>query len=356
MVGGVLPLRSSALTRALDLEPCESKARVPGRTSPQPGHGEGGSANARTAKGFDVVQVYRSVRDLSALCPSRLVECPSGRVAIARDVLAHFFRWSWMEPLKIIADMNETAPQLVPLSLARPEENLALDEALLLASERALAEGGEATDHEWLRLWESPRHFVVLGVSGKLRDEVFVDRCRKLGIPILRRASGGGTVLQGPGCLNFSLILSLRDRPHLRDLRASYHQILERTVSAFAPQAEVRGTSDLVIAGEDERREAVKFSGNAQKRSRHALLHHGTILYNLDIGLIERVLKAPPKQPDYRRDRPHKSFCHNLELPAERLKGAIADAWKARPIRFVPPDLTSLIDEKYGNPEWTERF
>jgi lipoate-protein ligase A len=252
--------------------------------------------------------------------------------------------------------MNEPSPQLVDLSLRAPEENLALDEALLIESEAALAAGEDAARNEWLRLWESARHFVVLGVSGRLREEVHVDRCRRLGIPILRRASGGGSVLQGPGCLNFTLILSLRDRPALRDLHASYRSILARTASRLAPEAAVYGTSDLAIPRGASSGDAGKFSGNAQKRTRHALLHHGTILYNLDIDLVEQVLKVPPKQPDYRRDRSHAAFCTNLALPAGDLKEAIALAWNARPGELAPPDLTTLVEEKYGNPDWTERF
>ena len=76
----------------------------------------------------------------------------------------------------------------------------------------------------------------------------------------------------------------------------------------------------------------------------------------MDIGLLEQVLKPPPRQPDYRRDRSHTTFCRNLAVPASDLKEAIALAWKARPGRLVTPDLTTLVDEKYGNPDWTERF
>lgn len=260
------------------------------------------------------------------------------------------------------APMSEQSPQLLDLSLTTPEENLALDEALLVQSEAALAAGAKSARHEWLRLWESPGHFVVLGVSGRRHQEVFVDRCRQLGIPILRRASGGGTVLQGPGCLNFSLILSLRDRPRLRDLHASYRSILEQTAMHLAPEAEFRGISDLALARESGSQSArsgnaEKFSGNAQKRTRHALLHHGTILYHFDIALVEQVLKTPPQQPEYRRQRSHTKFCTNLPLEARQLKEAITLAWKAKPRHLATlPDLTTLIEEKYGNPTWTERF
>ena len=78
--------------------------------------------------------------------------------------------------------------QLIDLSLESPEENLALDEALLLEAEAAAAKGRELG---YLRFWESSRPFVVLGVSSALKEDADVERCRKDGIPILRRASGG---------------------------------------------------------------------------------------------------------------------------------------------------------------------
>jgi hypothetical protein len=46
--------------------------------------------------------------------------------------------------------------------------------------------------------WESDRHFVVLGRASSLTDDVHVAACRQDHIPVLRRASGGGTILQGP--------------------------------------------------------------------------------------------------------------------------------------------------------------
>lgn len=91
--------------------------------------------------------------------------------------------------------------KLLDYTLPSPAENLALDEALLLA-----AEGG--TGGEVLRLWELPTHAVVVGSGGSVGIDVHLTACAADGVPVLRRASGGGTVLLGPGCLCFSLVLS----------------------------------------------------------------------------------------------------------------------------------------------------
>src|SRR5688572_3012189 len=106
-------------------------------------------------------------------------------------------------------------------TLGSPEENLAFDDSLL--------EAGQET----LRFWESPVPFVVLGRSGKVEEEVNVAACEEAGIPVLRRPSGGGTVVQGPGCLNYALVLSLADRPALRNVVESYRILLSCVARAL---------------------------------------------------------------------------------------------------------------------------
>src|SRR4051794_25214439 len=115
------------------------------------------------------------------------------------------------------------------LTLPTLAENLALDEALLLHAEA----GGPET----LRLWTWPSLAAVLGAGGRLAEEVDVERCRTDSVPIVRRSSGGGTVLLGPGCLLYSLILSFEREPLVSDLHASYRFILTRLVNAFTKDA-----------------------------------------------------------------------------------------------------------------------
>jgi len=147
------------------------------------------------------------------------------------------------------------------LTLPLPAENLACDEALL-----------EACEHEpWnevLRFWESPQPFVVVGYANSVAREVNVAACTARGIPILRRCSGGGAVVQGPGCLNYSLILRINPDGPLRNITATNRHIMEVNRAAIADLLErpvaINGHTDLTLGG-------LKFSGNSQRRRQKAL-------------------------------------------------------------------------------------
>src|SRR5262245_53461356 len=97
-------------------------------------------------------------------------------------------------------------------TLERPEENLALDEALLNDAEHAAGRQSGI-----LRFWEVRQYVVVLGHSGRSDEEIRWDAWEQAGISVLRRITGGGAVLLGPGCLNYTLVLSLQAYPELRD-------------------------------------------------------------------------------------------------------------------------------------------
>jgi lipoate-protein ligase A len=199
-----------------------------------------------------------------------------------------------------------------------PEVNLALDAARFRLLE-AGAQNGSA------RVWESPVPVVVLGRSGVISRDVHEEACAADGVDILRRDSGGGAVLLTPGCINYSLLLSLERHPELRHVRSNYRRILGCLIRALAlPELEVRGLSDLAIA---ER----KVSGNAQRRGLHALLHHGTLLYALDLRLMEKYLKPPASQPDYRQGRCHAEFLGNLPLSAAQIRERLALVFTSLP-------------------------
>src|SRR5262245_25902420 len=108
---------------------------------------------------------------------------------------------------------------LLDLTLPTLAENLALDEALLL-------EAGAGQRGELLRFWEWPSLAVVVGAGGKLAEDVDLARCEADHVPVMRRSSGGGTVLLGRGCLCFGLVLAYERSAALREIPFSYVYIL----------------------------------------------------------------------------------------------------------------------------------
>lgn len=236
---------------------------------------------------------------------------------------------------------------LADLTLPTAEENLACDEALL--------EACEASGNQVLRFWMPQQYFVVAGYANRVATEVNVGFCEAEGIPILRRCTGGGTVLQGPGCLNYSLILSFAPSGALSTITGTNAYVLDRNSAAIAhllaDRPERKGQTDLAVND-------VKFSGNAQRRRKTHLLFHGTFLLDFDIGHIEKALLLPSRQPDYRRNRSHVEFVANLHVAADRLKEALIKAWSAdKPLRDVPVTRTrELVLEKYGRRDWNFKF
>jgi lipoate-protein ligase A len=246
---------------------------------------------------------------------------------------------------------------LLDFTLPSPAENLALDEALLIAAEEGhrpvdLSAGQQVGSGEVLRLWELPTYAVVVGTGGSVGIDVNVAACAGDGVPILRRASGGGTVLLGPRCLCFSLVLSYDRAAGLNEIPASNRYVLGRIVTALAPliSAKVEGTSDLAVSG-------VKFSGNAQQRKRTHFLHHGTLLCGFDLSLVAKYLNAPERQPEYRHGRGHVEFVTNLPVTVEEAKRLLVAEWQPEG-EYAPLPLAKvgeLVAEKYSREEWNRR-
>ncbi|SRR5581483_2098954 len=241
--------------------------------------------------------------------------------------------------------------KLFDFTFNSPEENLAADEALLDWCEENECE-------EILRFWESPEYFVVVGYANKIATEVNVGNCEMKKIPILRRCSGGGTVLQGRGCLNYALVLRIAENSPLAGITSANKFIMEQNQVAIesaihnpSSAITVRGCTDLVIGDK-------KFSGNSQRRRKNFLLFHGTFLLDFDLKLVSEFLQMPSKQPDYRSDRSHDKFLTNLNLSADKVKATTQKIWNAKSPLKNPPlkKISELAKEKYSTREWNWKF
>jgi lipoate-protein ligase A len=175
-----------------------------------------------------------------------------------------------------------------------------------------------AADYGW-RLWEADTATVVLGRFGNAATQVFEPHCQRDGVPIVRRCSGGGAVVVGRGCLNFAIAFALPVHPELVDVARSFRSVLNRIAGVLRIDGlSIAGGTDLVVAGR-------KVSGNAQRRGRRGLLHHGTLLYDFDPMLAARYLREPRRQPEYRDHRPHADFMGCVRVPRELLTARLSE-------------------------------
>ncbi|HET6423361.1 MAG TPA: lipoate--protein ligase family protein [Planctomycetaceae bacterium] len=247
---------------------------------------------------------------------------------------------------------GEEAPPLfgdLSLRLLTPafttiEHALATEEAVL-----ATVDAGESPATLLFWEWSSPA--VIVGRSNQIHREVCVDACDRHGVPILRRCSGGGTVVLGRGCLCYALVLPVT--PHHRALGISTvtRAIMQQTANGFVAAGFdvcVDGISDLVVGNH-------KFSGNSQRWQKNALLHHGTILYDFDLAQIDRYLQFPSRQPDYRADRHHHEFVTNLPATKSMVVSTLTSTWHASAGTAVPSELTradELLRTRYHDAAW----
>ena len=128
--------------------------------------------------------------------------------------------------------------KLLDLTLKAAAANLALDEALLELADQA------AGHPEVLRLWEPETNMVVLGRSSPIEQEVNLDFCRQHQISVFRRCSGGASIVTGPGCLMYAVLLDYRKHEPLRMLEKAHFFVMENmrlAISRLGVDVELAG-------------------------------------------------------------------------------------------------------------------
>lgn len=234
----------------------------------------------------------------------------------------------------------------LPSHFVSVEHQLALDEALLEETEDGLRQ------EQTVRTWMADGLVIVVGSSSRLETEVNLAACRAAGVRVVRRPSGGATVVLGPGCLMWSVVTPYPlGSPSVDSLHAAVLDPLCRTLNADGIAICRRGTSDLVLGDR-------KVSGNALRVRKRSVLYHGTLLDDFDIEGAAELLNHPPREPSYRAGRPHSSFLTNLHQGRARLEQLVQRAFSAtsQGSHPDPERVQRLLRERYSSPTWNERL
>lgn len=179
--------------------------------------------------------------------------------------------------------------------------------------------------------YEQERVEVVHGPSCRVEQEIDTAACAEDTVPIVGRRGGGGTVVLSPGMV---IVVMVGTRP-AGDIGAVYASVQRRIIDTLRPIVpagiEQRGISDLVVGDR-------KVAGSSLylPRRMNRFCYQCSIMVDSDLSLIERYLRHPPREPDYRGRRPHAEFCTTL-----RSEGSAATCG----------EVAARIESGMGNPE-----
>ena len=227
------------------------------------------------------------------------------------------------------------------LKTTDPYRNLAIEEYLFLHS-----------DEDVLMLWQN-EPTVVIGKNQNAYAELSLDVIRERGVHVARRITGGGAVYHDLGNVNFSLISTTKGRGGL-DFAAFCQPMIE-ALATLGICAELSGRNDLLVDGK-------KFSGNAQHAFGDRVLHHGTLLFDSDLGVLSQVLlvdeeKLRAKAVRSVRSRvtnlrPHLAQDCDVRVFMERLGDALCRICGATPSALPEDEEIERLCARNASDEW----
>jgi len=137
-------------------------------------------------------------------------------------------------------------------------------------------------DKTYVMLWQNDRT-IVIGRYQNAYAEINTEYVTAHNIKIARRLSGGGAVYHDMGNLNYTYITDSGDLDRL-NLKLFCQPVL-KALKNIGVEAELNGRNDITISGR-------KFSGNSQYMRNGRVLHHGTILFDSDLSVLDKALRV----------------------------------------------------------------
>jgi lipoate-protein ligase A len=209
-------------------------------------------------------------------------------------------------------------------------QQLQIEEALLRSS-----------SENWIVVNSGSPPAVVVGIGGKIEELIDLEKIATAPIPVIRRFSGGGTVVIDPNTLFVTLICEAKQievSPYPLHIMKWTEQLYRQLFGA-----------DFHLRENDYCYGERKFGGNAQSITKDRWLHHSSLLWDFTPALMD-YLKMPNRQPDYRKKRAHTDFLvplskrfSSLEVLQHDLVSSLAQQFNLQPtsLKEVQPLLKS---------------
>ncbi len=227
-----------------------------------------------------------------------------------------------------------------------PYFNLALEEYMLKNID---------SEEEIIFLWQNTPTIVV-GNNQNTIEEINVLFVEERKINVVRRLSGGGAVYQDLGNLNFTFLIKLEKPANLEIKKFALPVVA--ALNKLGVPAELTGRNDITL-------ESRKISGNAQRLFKNKLLHHGTLLFDTDLEMMEKALqvgfdKIQSKGIKSVRSRVTniKPYLRNQSTIEEFRESILRELFKGEEINhfILQADdiqqVNQLVEDKYSTWEW----
>lgn len=199
-------------------------------------------------------------------------------------------------------------------------EQLLIEEALL-----------RYDDRNFCIVSEGSKEAIVMGISGKVDELVDREKANKIQLPIIRRFSGGGTVVVDDNTLFVTFIFQKSAHP----FPAFPEKIMQWSETIYQP---IFSSHPFALKENDYVVGEKKMGGNAQYIKKDRFLHHTSFLWDFSMSHMDTLLH-PKKTPTYRQSRSHGEFLCKLKdiLPTkeslfQKLKKELASRYTLIPI------------------------
>lgn len=258
---------------------------------------------------------------------------------------------------------NQTAEwRFLGIKTADAATNMAIDEAITLARSE-----DRVLNTVRLYKWKPPA--VSIGYFLKINEAADLEACRRLGIDIVRRISGGGAVYHSEKEVTYSVTVK-QDDPIVSDNLIELYKKLSSAIAsvprklglvAFFEPGHPGMCPNMIVSGK-------KISGNAQARKKGAILQHGTLLLDCDLKVMAKVLRIPynlvnDKVTTIEKEL-RKTFAQRQEVGADfsQVERTLRDGFEESlgvsladgEITKFELDLAETLREKYSSKEWTQ--
>ncbi|MDP4239441.1 MAG: hypothetical protein Q8904_08235 [Bacteroidota bacterium] len=156
-------------------------------------------------------------------------------------------------------------------------------------------------------IWIPDKVYIVLGASNNPNDSLILENVIQDNVTVLKRPSGGQTVVLTPDNIMISAVFVDRNKIHPHEVFQHINKLIISAIENMGiHNLSLMGISDIAILGR-------KILGSAIYRNKNTLLYHAVLNIGEPAATFERYLKHPVREPEYRHGRSHSDFVTSLK-------------------------------------------